>query len=195
MTTGLRLNFNYLPPLTFTPDERLAIRGKNLNLIRPFISDFKERGIIRELKIPQELFLSSVFTAPKKDGRIRPIINLKNLNQFLNVPKFKMETVARVSKCILENSWGVIIDLKDAFFLIPLAWSFHKYFAFMIDNKILVFQFMPFGLSLAPWAFTRVMRPVMRGIHNKGTSSFCLLDDFLITALPADELTQKSRKY
>ena len=91
MTTGLRLNFNYLPPLTLIPDERLAIKGKNLELIRPFISDFIKRGIVREVETPQELFISSVFTAPKKDGRVRPIINLKNLNQFLNVPKFKME--------------------------------------------------------------------------------------------------------
>ena len=194
MTTGLRLNFNSFPPLTSTPDERRAVKGKNLELIRPFISDFIKRGIVREVETPQELFISSVFTAPKKDGRVRPIIDLKNLNQFLNVPKFKMETVARVSKCILENSWGVIIDLKDAFFLIPLAWSFHKYFTFTIDNKILVFQFMPSGLSLAPGAFTRVMRPVMREIHKKGITNFCLLDEFLIIALSAEGLIQKSKE-
>ena len=84
--------------------------------------------------------------------------------------------------------------MKDAFFLIPLAWSFHKYLTFMIDNKILVFQFMPSGLSLAPGAFTRVMRPVMREIHNKGITNFCLLDEFLIIALSAEGLIQKSKE-
>ena len=105
-----------------------------------------------------------------------------------------METVAQVSKCILENLWGIIIDLKDAFFLIPIAWPFHKYFAFVIDGRILVFQFMPFGLSIAPWAFTRVMRPIMREIHSKGVMSFCLLDDFLITAMSPNKLIQKSKE-
>ena len=38
------------------------------------------------------------------------------------------------------------------------------------------------------------MSPVMRDINSKGTSSFCLSDDFLITALSADELTQKSKE-
>ena len=162
--------------------------GKNLSLLRPFIPTFLERGIIREIVTPQELFYSNLFTAPKKGGKVRPIINLKILNQYLNVPKFKMETVALVSKCIIQNLWGVIIDLKDAFFLIPIAWLFHKFLAFVIDNRIFVFQFMPFGLSLAPWAFTRIMRPIMREIHKKGIMSFCLLDDFLLTNLSVDTL-------
>ena len=84
--------------------------------------------------------------------------------------------------------------MKDAFFLIPLEWSFHKYFTFMIDNKILVFQFMPSGLSLAPGAVTRVMRPVMREINKKGITNFYLLDEFLIIALLAEGLIQKSKE-
>ena len=98
---------------------------------------------------PGTLFLKRLHSTQKR--RENSSYNkFKNLNQYLIVPKFKMETVAQVSKCILENLWG-IIDLKDAFFLIPIAWLFHKYFAFVIDNRILVFQYMPFGLSLAPW--------------------------------------------
>ena len=112
----------------------------------------------------------------------------------LKVPTFKMETVTRISKCIIEKLWGVIIDLQDAFFLIPIAWYYHKYFAFTIDGRTLVFQFMPFGLSLAPWAFTRIMRPIMREIHRKGIMSFCLLDDFLLTATSPAKLTQKSKE-
>ena len=53
---------------------------------------------------------------------------------------------------------------------------------------------MPFGLSLAPWAFTRIMRPIMREIHKKGIMSFCLLDDFLLTDISPIKLTQKSKE-
>ena len=148
-----------------------------------------ERGTIREIVIPQDLFPSNTFSAP---GRSPSYDKLKNSNQYLIVPKFRMKTVALISKCITQNLWGVIIDLKDAFFLIPTACLFHKFLAFVINDRTFFFQFMPFGHSLAPWAFTRIMRPIMREIHKKGIISFCLLDDFLLTDLSADTLKRKT---
>ena len=47
--------------------------------------------------------LQPMFTVPKKDGGWRPIINLKHLNTFLEVPYFKMEGISSL-KDILQRS-------------------------------------------------------------------------------------------
>ena len=36
---------------------------------------------------------NNIFLVPKKDGRMGPVINLRALNQFINVQHFKMEGI------------------------------------------------------------------------------------------------------
>ncbi len=51
------------------------------------------------------------------------------------------------------QSWLTKIDLKDAYFNIPVAQK-QKFLRFSIENEIYQFTCLPFGLSGAPWAFT-----------------------------------------
>ena len=37
-------------------------------------------------------YLSNIYIGPKKDGSFRPVINLKDLNNFVSYHHFKMET-------------------------------------------------------------------------------------------------------
>ena len=39
-------------------------------------------------------FYSSLFLVPKKNGQMRPVINLKGLNQWVETPHFKMEGIS-----------------------------------------------------------------------------------------------------
>ena len=65
-------------------------------------------------------FVSPVFTRPKKDGNHRMILNLKQLNSFLVYQLFKMEGLENVLNLIKPNVWMASVDLKDAFFTIPV---------------------------------------------------------------------------
>ena len=190
MTTGLRLSFHTDPILSLQPPPRARISVHNLPILRPFIPTYLKRGIIREILTPQYLYFSSLFPVPKKNNSFRPVINLSHLNLLLNVPKFKMESVAKIAPCLTVPLWGITVDLEDAFFHLPIAWEYHKYFAFEMDGKIYVFQFMPFGLSSAPWAFTRVIKPIKSHLHRLPIILFSLLDDFLILAHSPSQLEE-----
>ena len=64
----------------------------NLDQQRPVEQEVKylcHKGAVTELSTaPIYCFLSTLFLVPKKDGGQRPVINLKNLNSFVEVPHF-----------------------------------------------------------------------------------------------------------
>ena len=69
--------------------------------------------------------VSRMFVIPKKDGGWRPIINLKWSNKtFLNAPHFQMDTVRDAAALLRLGDWAASINLKDAYFHIPVNLRF-----------------------------------------------------------------------
>ena len=136
MNMGFKLKFLEKPILTFRPPPHARTSKGHLPALRPFIPEYLSKGIIREILIPQPLYFSSVFPVPKKNNTFRPIINLSRLNTMLKFSPFKMETVAKIAPCLTVPLWGITVDLEDAFFHVPIAWEYHKYFAFEMDGHI-----------------------------------------------------------
>ena len=115
---------------------------------------------------------------PKKDGSLRPVINLKALNQFIQPHHFKMEGVNAMKDQIRQNDWLAKVDLKDAYFAIPILPSHRKYLRFSIQQEIFQFNCLPFSLSSALWVFTKTLKPmtallrigsVPGGLHGRYT--------------------------
>ena len=193
MTEGFLPTFVTAPPkLTLEPHPSVLIKEKTIKDLQEFIPKWLESGIIREITVPTPLHFSRMFIRLKKNGKKRPIIDLKLLNLHLNIPSFKMETVGVVAKTITEGLWACSIDIQDAYFHVPLAWVFHKFMAFKVGNKTYVFQFLPFGLSPAPWAFTRIIKPIKSKLHSLMILIFSYLDDFILFAKSAPQLTESA---
>ena len=88
-------------------------------------------------------FISGIFTRNKQDGSKRMMLNLKHFN-FVNYKHFKMESINNVLNIIRPNVYMASIDLKDAFFSVPVHSTHQKYLKFTFDD---LFQFtcMPDG--------------------------------------------------
>jgi hypothetical protein len=65
-------------------------------------------------------FYFRLFLVPKKNGKMRPVIDLSVLNQHLIVPHFKMETNRSIRGSIHLGMWTTSLDLTDAYFHIPI---------------------------------------------------------------------------
>ena len=75
---------NKLPKkMSFSRDEKECISVK--------VEKFLVKGAIRRASFDPNQFLLNLFTIPKKGGELRPVINLKPLNHFLEYHHFKME--------------------------------------------------------------------------------------------------------
>ena len=86
--------------------------------------------------VPQHLaksgYYSPYFLVPKKDGGLRPILNLRAFNKFVakDKNKFKMLRIPTLLAMVQPGDWLASVDLKDAFQHIPVAKCHRKYFRF-----------------------------------------------------------------
>ena len=78
------------------------------------------------------------------------------------------------------GEWVTSIDLKDAYFHIPIHSQSRKYICFHIQGRS--YQFRPFGLSTAPMEFTVVAKEVKLMALQKGIRIHQYLDDWLVRA-------------
>ena len=139
------------------------------------ISALIKKGAV-ELAPPSPWFYSHVFEVMKASGLWRPIIGLSILNKFVCQSRFKMETNRSVLNAIQRDDKMFSIDLKDAYFQVPVHPESRKYLRFAAFSKVFQFKVLCFSLSLAPQVFTRFMALVSTILHRLGVQILSYLD-------------------
>jgi len=96
--------------------------------------------------------------------------------------KFKMENLSTALRLLKPNYYMSTIDLKDAYYAVPIHKDSKKILRFNWDNQIYEFQCLPFGLCTAPRVFTKLMKVVVTYLRKQGVILVIYLDDILIAA-------------
>ena len=118
------------------------------------------------------------------------MISLSHLNEFVHLTRIKMETLASVLLSVREGVFLASLDLKDAYFQIPIHRSSRKLLRFTSEGTVYEFQALCFRLSTAPQVFTRVFAAVSAWAHSHGIRLLRYLDDWLILASSEREAKQ-----
>ena len=145
-----------------------------------------KRAVTRVAPCKEE-FISNIFLVPKKTGDMRPVINLKPLNQYIQNIHFKMENIQMALNLISPGDFMVSLDLKDAYFNIPIFSLHRKYLRFIWKSQRYEFTCLPFGYSLAPRVFTKVFKPIISHLRLHGLRIIIFLDDILLVASSKQE--------
>ena len=135
-------------------------------------------------------FYSTYFLVPKKTGDLRPILDLRSLNKYLKVLPFKMLTTTEVLRSISPMEWFTSVDLKDAYFHVPIARKHRPFLRFAYRGRHWQFKVLPFGLSLSPRVFTRCVTAALGPLRSQGIKILTYLDDWLVCARSAEEAAQ-----
>lgn len=123
--------------------------------------------------------VSPLNVATRANGKQRLILDLRHVNDYLMVPKFRMESLS-----VLTD----LADLEDLMFSLDLASGYHQvdidprfftYLGFEWKGTFYAYTVLPFGLASAPWCFTKIMRSVSSHLRFKGLRLINYLDDFL----------------
>lgn len=163
-----------------TPPSEQRWSNQERVLIQHEIAALLKKGAIEECRPTSRQFISKIFLVPKPDGSHRFILNLKQLNEFIATDHFKLEDGKTARQMITRGCFMTSIDLKDAYYLIPIADSDRKFLRFIFEGKLYQFTCLPFGLNVAPYTFTKLLKPVVSRLRERGLLLVLYLDDLLI---------------
>jgi hypothetical protein len=123
---------------------------------------------------------SHMFLVRKSSGGWRPVLNLSKLNLYVDNRSFRMDTPATVLASVHKGDWLASIDLTDAYLHIPMHPDCRHLLRFSIQDRAYQFSVLPFGLSSAPYVFTKVLRQVVQVLHQLSVRLNPYLDDWLL---------------
>ncbi len=89
-------------------------------------------------------FYSRYFIVPMKDGGLRPILDMCQLNRSVMRLKFRMLSIEQVVSQTRSKDCFVTIDLKDAYFHISILPHHREFLRFALEAK---FTYTGFFLS------------------------------------------------
>ncbi|XP_072400418.1 uncharacterized protein [Diabrotica undecimpunctata] len=148
--------------------------------MRAAVDELIEIGAVSPCNSNKKGFLSSFFLVPKSSGGNRFVLNLKRLNSYITAPHFKLDDYRSVKSLITPGCYMVSLDLKDAYFGIPINKQHRKFLKFQYNGKMFQFNVLPFGLSVAPYLFTKILKPVTQYLKVRNILILNYLDDCLL---------------
>ena len=130
-----------------------------------------------------------IISKPEGDSlKHRLIADCKQLNKFFHCPHFKMEHWGKIFPLLRKGMYAAKIDLKHAYFHLPVHQSLKPYLHLKVGNHLFQFLAAPFGLSPLPFIWTQVMKTFSRVWRKKAIFCFIYLDDILVLAFSKQKL-------
>ena len=162
------------PTYPFDSPKALALRQE--------VETMLLKGALERVFNPGPGFYSRLLLVEKASGGWRPVIDLSPFNEFVQQTPFKMGTASSVLLSVRKGDFLASINLKDAYFQIPVHVSSRKWLRFVSNGTVHQFRVLCFGLSTAPQVFTSVFATVSAWAHAHGVRLLRYLDDWLVLA-------------
>ena len=139
-------------------------------------------GVIERSSHEEGEYISPVFSKPKKNGSVRIILNLKQLNENVEYHHYKMDNRQMAGRLMTRNCYMASIDIKQAYYMVPIAREHRKFLKFWWRGTLFQFTVLPNGLACAPRLFTKLLKPVYSTLRNEGVHVVGYIDDSFIAA-------------
>src|SRR4029434_3264773 len=144
ITKGYVLQFARPPP-PFSGVIQSVVQQEQSHFLREDIVSLLRKETL-SIVPPEEKtsgFYSRYFLVPKKDGNYRPILDLRVLNKALMPLRFRMLNPRRLVQFIRPSDWFITIDLKDAYFHVPIHPKHQRFLRFAFGGVAYQFHSIP----------------------------------------------------
>jgi hypothetical protein len=121
---------------------------------------------------------SAVILVPKKGGGVRFCIDYRALNSKVKADSWTLPNVEESMSSLHGNTWFTSLDMKEAFWSVPLDEESKAYTAFQTPDGLMQYRRMPMGLKTASAVFCRYVDRMLGSM--KWTSVLAYVDDLLI---------------
>ena len=173
---GYQIPFKEQPPLSREP---IFFQQSQRRELEEEVTSLLQKGAVEEIQPETPGFYSRIFLVPKKNGKLRLIIDLSTLNKYVFVQSFRMETQRKVRNTIRQNDWAFSLNLTDAYLHVPIHPRSRKYLRFTLKGRVFHFRALPFGLSTSPYIFTLLMTVIATYLRRRAIILHPYLDDWL----------------
>jgi hypothetical protein len=127
--------------------------------------------------------------AESASGKKRLILDARVVNAFLQYKKFTYERVTELLWDAVPGGFISLKDLKAGYHHAFMSVSTWALLGFALEDQFYVFACLPFGLSQAPWAFTKLLQFVYGVQRSCGSAVTAMVDDSArVTRTRADDV-------
>ena len=159
-----------------------SISKEHETMIDEEISKLVAKSVIVKTSHEPGEFISPIFSVPKKDNRVRLILNLKRFNEHVKSYHFKMDSIHTALSLMTTGCWMASLDLKDAYYSVSIDKMYQKYLKFSYKGNFFKYTVYPNSLSTCPRNFTKLLKPVLCTLRRQGHILVIFIDDILIIA-------------
>ena len=183
MSEGYKLPLLHTPPRSFTRNNLSAIN--NSAFVTESILALLASGIISEFSKDSFHVINPLSVSTQSFGKRRLILDLRFVNQFILKQKVKFEDYKTALDLFQYGGYACSFDLKCGYHHVDIFPSHQRFLGFswtFLDGRTRHFAYtiLPFGLSLAPYLFTKLMRPLVKYWRSRGLYCIVYLDDGFI---------------
>ena len=180
------INEGYKLPLLTIPQSVILRNNKsafnNCTFVSQAIDDLLTSRCI-EIIDSQPWVVNPLSVSVRDNGKKRLVLDLRHVNPHLYKYKFKCEDITVAQQLLGEGYYLYTFDIKSAYHHVEIFESHRSYLGFQWQYHgkptFFVFNVLPFGLSTAPYIFTKLLKPAVSHWRSSGIKVCMFLDDGL----------------
>lgn len=134
---------------------------------------------------------SGLVPVRKANGKLRVCLDSRRVNTWTKKDSYPMRNMVEIFNRLGKARYYSVVDLKDAYFQIPLKENSRDYTAFRTSQGLYRFKVLPFGLTNAPFTMSRLMDRVIG--FDLEPNVFCYLDDIVVASETFEDHTRLLR--
>ena len=151
---------------------------KELAATQEFITDALAKGYITDSKSP---YASGLFYRAKKDGKLRPIMDYRELNKWTVRDEYPLPLIGNIMDHLQGKNLFTKLDIRWGYNNIRIKEEDRWKAAFKTPFGLFEPTVMYFGLTNSPATFCRAVKKMLRPLINKYPGElFDYIDDILI---------------
>ena len=194
VTEGYVLPFVSLPSPVYFNNHKSA--HKESEFVEQSIMELIDNRCVEVIDPP--LVCSPLSVVTNASGKKRLVLDLRYVNQFLWKEKFKYEDLRTALSMFEKGDYFITFDLKSGYHHVDIEPHQWTYLGFSWQcqevRKYFVFRVLPFGLATACYAFTKLLRPLVKYWRSDDLRVVVYLYDGIYVAATESEAIEASRR-
>ena len=177
IVAGYNLDWNQRGPPEVHLSQNHGSCKEHASFVDDSIADLLAAGSI-ELRKDRPHVVSPLGVVVNGDKK-RLIFDGRYVNAYLEPKEVKYEDLGMIEQIAKRGDYMISLDLSKGYHHVDIHRNSQQFLGIQWRGEFYVFRSLPFGLSTAPWVFTKLMQEVFSKWRSLGHRCTFYLDDSL----------------